>query len=135
MRLPGNQHCKKEGCKRVAEKGYLMGDYTIETMGERLKRLRLDKKLRQEQLAQRLGVSISTVSSYEMDVRQPPYDILAKYAAIFRVSADYLIGGSSSDATINAAGLNQEELHLITGLVDDLTEKNKQLKEYQKKNN
>ena len=112
-----------------------MGDYTIETMGERLKRLRLDKKLRQEQLAQRLGVSISTVSSYEMDVRQPPYDILAKYAAIFRVSADYLIGGSSSDATINAAGLNQEELHLITGLVDDLTEKNKQLKEYQKKNN
>ena len=119
----------------MAEKGYLMGDYTIETMGERLKRLRLDKKLRQEQLAQRLGVSISTVSSYEMDVRQPPYDILAKYASIFHVSADYLIGGSSSDATINAAGLNQEELHLITGLVDDLAEKNKQLKEYQKKNN
>lgn len=111
-----------------------MGDYTIETMGERLKRLRLDKKLRQEQLAQRLGVSISTVSSYEMDVRQPPYDILAKYAAIFRVSADYLIG-SGSDVIINASGLEQREVDMLTGLVEDMAEKNKQLKAYQKKNN
>lgn len=111
-----------------------MGDYTIETMGERLKRLRLDKKLRQKQLAQRLGVSISTVSSYEMDVRQPPYDILAKYASIFHVSADYLIG-ATADATINATGLDQEELNLLTGLVEGMAEKNKKLTECQKRNN
>lgn len=57
-----------------------------------------------------------------------------RYAKILRVSADYLIG-SGSDVIINASGLEQREVDMLTGLVEDMAEKNKQLKEYQKKNN
>lgn len=108
-----------------------MEDFNIETMGERLKRLRNGKNLSQDQMSQLLGVSISSISSYEIDVRQPPYDILAKYSSIFHVSTDYLIG-SSKEIVIDASGLDQQEVSIIAGLVEGMAEKNKELKRYKK---
>lgn len=117
--------------QKVAEKGCTMEDFNIETMGERLKRLRNGKNLSQDQMSQLLGVSISSISSYEIDVRQPPYDILAKYSSIFHVSTDYLIG-SSKEIVIDASGLDQQEVSIIAGLVEGMAEKNKELKRYKK---
>ena len=44
-------------------------------LGEKLKQLRLEKNLTQKQLADRLGVAISAISSYESDTRCPTFDI------------------------------------------------------------
>ena len=58
----------------------------------RLRELRASKRLSQEQVAQIIGVTKSTISAYENDLRQPSFEILLKLANLYRVSTDYLLG-------------------------------------------
>ena len=64
----------------------------IVDLSVRLKQLRLDKQLRQEQVARLVGVSKGAISAYETDIRQPSYDVLIRLANLYRVSVDYLLG-------------------------------------------
>lgn len=59
---------------------------------QRLKKLRTDKHLTQAQVAKRVGVTASMVSSYETDIRLPSYDVMMRLADLFGVSVDYLLG-------------------------------------------
>ena len=61
-------------------------------LGNMLSELRQDKHLTQEELGKRLGMSRSTIGSYEQDQSQPPYDVLLKLAELYDVSTDYLLG-------------------------------------------
>ena len=61
-------------------------------LSTRVKQLRLDKRLRQEQVARLVGVSKGAISAYETDIRQPSYDVLIRLANLYRVSTDYLLG-------------------------------------------
>ena len=61
-------------------------------MGEKLKYLRQTKNLTQKQVADRLGLAISAISSYESGSRYPSYEALIKLARMFHVSTDYLLG-------------------------------------------
>ncbi len=61
-------------------------------MGEKLKRLRLEKGLTQKQVAEQIGLSIKGYNFYELNLREPPNDTLKKLCNIFNVSADYLLG-------------------------------------------
>ena len=54
----------------------------------RLRQLRLDKRLRQDQVARLVGVSKGAISAYETDIRQPSYDVLIRLANLYRVSTD-----------------------------------------------
>lgn len=47
---------------------------------QRLKQLRSDKHMTQAQVANRIGVTASMVSSYETDIRLPSYEVLVKIA-------------------------------------------------------
>lgn len=58
---------------------------------ERLKELRLCKKLTQEQLGKFIGVSQRTISHYESGLREPGINEIKQYAKYFNVSADYII--------------------------------------------
>lgn len=89
------------------------------SMGERLKTLRLERRMTQKQIADRLGVAISAVSSYEADQRYPSYDSLVKLADIYYVSTDYLIGRTAS-RNIDVEGLEEEDLALISQLISVL---------------
>lgn len=60
--------------------------------GERLKRLREDKKLSQQQLADRLNINRSTYARYELGQTQPDYETLQRLADFYGVSVDYLFG-------------------------------------------
>lgn len=60
---------------------------------ERLKTLRQDADVTQEELANYLQVSRSTIAGYESKGRQPDYDKLYMIACFFHVSTDYLISG------------------------------------------
>ncbi len=58
----------------------------------RLRELRVSKHLRQEQVAKMIGVTKSTISAYENDLRQPSFEVLLKFANLYCVSTDYLLG-------------------------------------------
>lgn len=91
-------------------------------LGERLKQLRIEKNLTQKQLASRLGVAISAISSYESDTRCPSFDTLINYARIFHVSTDYLLGIESMQ-TLDVSGLSENEIFVIAQLIDMLRQK------------
>lgn len=88
-------------------------------MGKKLKTLRNEKKLTQKQVADRIGLAISAVSSYESGMRYPSYDVLVKLANIFHVSTDYLIGMTDT-RNIDVTGLSDNEIELVSQLVDML---------------
>ena len=92
-------------------------------MGEKLKSLRIEKKLTQKQVADRIGLAISAVSSYESGTRYPSYDVLVKLARIFHVSTDYLLGITNT-RNIDVTGLRDNEIELVSQLVDTLRNKN-----------
>lgn len=60
---------------------------------KRLVELRTDKGLSQYDLAEVLGLSRGQISNYELGTRHPDYETLAKIAAYFEVSTDYLLIG------------------------------------------
>ena len=60
--------------------------------GNKLKLLRLQDNMTQEQLAQKLNLTKSVISAYETGLRLPSYDVLIRIAKIFNVSTDYLLG-------------------------------------------
>lgn len=94
----------------------------------RLRQLRLDKQLRQEQVARLVGVSKGAISAYETDIRQPSYDILIRLANLYRVSVDYLLG-RTEDRTLDISGLTAREVAIITELVASMSAKNQKLEE------
>jgi transcriptional regulator with XRE-family HTH domain len=59
---------------------------------DRLKQLREDHQLRQEDIGELLGFGKSTVSQWEAGIRVPAHDILERLADHFHVTVDYLLG-------------------------------------------
>ena len=59
---------------------------------ERLRELRLDKKLSAKSLGLKIGVSDSTLIRWENGTMLPTIDNLYNICKFFGVSADYLIG-------------------------------------------
>ncbi len=57
----------------------------------RLKEIREDKDLKQEEVAKALGISQVVYSRYERGIRLMPIDKLDKLADFYGVSVDYLI--------------------------------------------
>lgn len=64
------------------------------SFGERLRGLRHERDITQEQLAAEFGLHKTRISQYELDKRQADDDMKIKFANYFNVSVDYLIGKS-----------------------------------------
>ncbi|WP_078577361.1 helix-turn-helix domain-containing protein [Salipaludibacillus agaradhaerens] len=62
--------------------------------GKRLKILRQNKKLTQEELGKIINVSKVSISGYESGDRSPDTDNLRRLADYFDVTTDYLLGRS-----------------------------------------
>lgn len=95
----------------------------IAKFSTRLRELRLNKGLRQEQVAKLIGVNKNAISTYENDTRQPSFEILVRLANLYRVSTDYLLGQTSS-RSVDLSGLSEQEAALVCELVETLTKKN-----------
>jgi transcriptional regulator with XRE-family HTH domain len=67
-----------------------IGEVISMDIGNKIKTLRLSKPLTQNELADILGVSKSTMSNYERNISTPAPDILLKLATYFNVTVDYL---------------------------------------------
>lgn len=68
-------------------------------MDNRVKELRNEKGLRQEDLAGRINVSQQTISRIENGVNSLPADILIHLAKVFHVSVDYILKISDTRVT------------------------------------
>jgi Predicted transcriptional regulators len=75
------------------------------TMGDRLRELRLQRKISQEEVARHIGITRSAYSHYEINNRQPVYETLIKLAAFFDVSLDYVIGGTQPNPSADSPGV------------------------------
>ena len=91
--------------------------------GNRLRKLRKDRKLTQQQLAELLGVKNSVISFYEVGERIPSPDILRKLALALHVTADYLLGIERT-AILDATGLDEQDRLVVQMMIGRLREKN-----------
>ena len=71
---------------------------------ERLKSLRQEKNMLQQDLAEHLKVSKSTISGWEVGRNQPDYDTLIELSIFFGVSVDYLLGNTDIKNPADIAG-------------------------------
>lgn len=61
-------------------------------IGERLRKLRKEKRIKQEELASIIGVQKSAVSLYETDKNDPSDKVKVRIAKHLNISLDYLLG-------------------------------------------
>ena len=71
-------------------------EYT--TFGKRLRQIRKERKMTQEEFAKMLGTSKQILSRYEREDRSPRIEVVRKYAEALKVSADYLLGDEEAEA-------------------------------------
>ena len=98
----------------------------MELFGLRLKGLRLEKKITQQQLADKLDMTKASISGYEHTYIYPSVEALIKLCNFFDVSADYLLG-LSDDIGIKISCLTDEQIDLILGLVHQFERLNKNM--------
>lgn len=93
----------------------------MQELGKRLRELRLNRNLTQEQVASLIGTSKQQISTIELGMRYPSIPQLRRLASEFKVSTDFLLGlerGSSIDVT----GLSGKQLSIVQSVVDSFRE-------------
>lgn len=60
--------------------------------GKRLKELRQQSGLSQTEFAEKYGTAVSTISGYENEVHEPPFEFLKQLCKDYDVSFDYILG-------------------------------------------
>lgn len=66
------------------------------TFPENLRKLRTEKKMTQQELAQKIGIAKSTVSMYERGEREPDFRTLKAFADVFAVPQSFLLEEQNS---------------------------------------
>ena len=83
---------------------------------KRLKKLREEKKMSQQALAEVLHVTQQSVYKYEHDLAVPDLDILICIANFFDTSIDYLVGVTDSPIRYESYDINsltKDELSIL----------------------
>ncbi len=87
--------------------------------GKRLKLLRKQIPLSQQQLAHQIGVVPSLISSYENGSRFPSCEVLLQLSHTFHVSVDYLLG-QEIHASILVNDLTDVEIITLCKLINEM---------------
>lgn len=87
--------------------------------GNKLKELRLQAGLTQQQLGDRIKVTKSVISYYELQERYPSPETLVKLAKVFHVSTDFLLGLEKKQ-TLDISDLDDREIRLLQHTIDVL---------------
>ena len=65
-----------------------------------IKKLRLEKKLTQQEVADKIGITRPAYTAYESGKREPDFSMLQVLADLFGVSTDYLLAVLIRDTSI-----------------------------------
>lgn len=96
----------------------------MDSLGKRIKYLRIKNNISQQVLADTLNIATNTLSQYESNLRTPSDDIKSNIANFFDVSLDYLLGNTPLETELKIA--NDEFYTAITELsLDSLKELSK----------
>ncbi|MBP3477986.1 MAG: helix-turn-helix transcriptional regulator [Oscillospiraceae bacterium] len=71
-----------------------------ETIGNRIAKLRKEKMMSQEKMAEQLGVSSQAVSKWENDISCPDISLLIPLAKLLGVTVDDLLTGNSNEVKL-----------------------------------
>lgn len=82
----------------------------------KLRELRKDKQITQQELAKKLNLSIQTISGYETGYAQPQIETLIAMADYFGVTTDELLGRenfATGNVVITGTQLSEDEKQLV----------------------
>lgn len=89
---------------------------SIFDLGCRIRQLRQAKKLSQEELAKRVGVSKGTIYRYESNLQEPTFRIATKLAVNLGTSLDYL-GGLENASVVRLPNMSEEQRDAVYRIV------------------
>mgnify|MGYP006293495707 CR=1 FL=1 len=81
-------------------------------IGKRIKKLRKENNLTQEEFGKIFGIAKSTVSLYESGKSNPDDQMKQKIANHFNVSIDYLLGNTDERKPVNELIKNEEAVEI-----------------------
>lgn len=93
-------------------------------INQRIKQLRLENKLTQSELAEKIGLSYIQIGRYEKGKSNPSADILQKLADVFNTSSDYLMNGKTEQVK---AQLSDKELIKQFSEVENMSSEDKNI--------
>ena len=80
----------------------------------RIKELRKEKGISQEELANAINVKNYTIGNWERDRAEPSIEAIMQMADYFEVSTDYILGRSNEIGQVQTnANLEQDEVQLL----------------------
>lgn len=88
----------------------------------KLKEIRKAAGFTQQKLADKIGVSRSTVAMWESDSADCGLEMATKLASLFDVSVDYLLGRDVPASTVDLSGID----YALSGEIHDLDDDEKQ---------
>lgn len=83
------------------------------TFGDRLREIRKEQGLSQEEFAKKLGTSKQVLSRYETKQRAPKITIAAAYAEKLNVSLDYLMGDTVAETDFHELSSKNKPFYKI----------------------
>ena len=95
--------------------------FNVTETGKRIKAIR--GSMKQEECAEKIGISRAALSSYENGSRKMDIEILYKFSELFNVSTDYLLGRTNSKsiddkerAAVDVTGLSENAISSLKAL-------------------
>lgn len=111
-----------------------MFDFNVMTVGERIKKLRKDLSLTQQQLADKVGVTYIQIGRYETNKSNASADVLQKISSALNTTTDFLMSGGNAEQLSDKELLQQfkeveqlpyDDKHLIKTFIDAFLTKRK----------
>ena len=98
-------------------------DIFLVNMGMRIAQRRKERRLTQEQLADKMGVSLQTISCIELGKKAVRPENLANLCSYLNVSADYILYGKRSehqmtDVVAKLSSLDTEAYQAVQGMIE-----------------
>lgn len=101
---------------------------TTKSVGEKLKELRVNCQMTQDDIAELLDMSRTSFSKYENGAANPPLVVLRKLSAIYNVPIEYLIHDNVTSISFHSGGNETEpEIQEVIRGFSDLTREEKML--------
>ena len=91
-------------------------------LGDRIREIRLAKKMSQVELAKTLGVTKQSVSNWENENIQPSIEMLSKIADSLSVTTDYLLSRENK-RYLDVTGVSESLIQNLQAIIEEVKEK------------